>query len=333
MKKATKKIRIGILLLAFVAVSMVAASGCFAKEATVKFPEKAITVINQNEAGGPSDVEIRGLQKYWEKELGQPIVQEYITTAGGKLAALTCYKAKPDGYTLYYINMPSCNTGEIIYNAGYKTMEFEFLQNLVVEYRALAVLASNEEIKSIDDLIRIGKEKELTIAHSGLGASSHLQAILLQDKLGINLRDIPFAGAAPAKAAFLGGHVTLWTPDISTVLPLLKEGKVRILAVHAPERSSELPDIPTFKELGYSGLEVFTARGFVAPPGLNPEAKAILIDTLARASSNAEFIEWAKTAGKSLRIVSGEEYRKLAEEVHAMVESVAPIIKKAIEGK
>jgi len=296
------------------------------------YPERPIKVINQNKEGGPSDVEVRGLQPYWEEELGQSIYQEYITAGGGKLAARTAYKAAPDGYTLYYINMPAANVGEVVYEAPYKVLDFTFLQNLVVEFRTLVVLADSN-IKTIDDLIKTAKSKELTIAHSGLGGSSHLQTLLVKNKLGIPLRDVPFDGAAPAQAAFLGGHVDLWTPDASVAYSLAKSGNIRVLAVHASERLPLFPDVPTFKELSYEGMEIFTARGFVAPPGLDPKIRSFLIETLHKASTKPEFMAWAEKVGKSLRVVSGDEYRKMAEEVQAMVTELAPFVKESIAPK
>lgn len=294
--------------------------------AQVWAPTKPITVINPYKAGGAGDLEVKALQPTLEKKLGQSIVTEYLTTGGGVTALEKVFEADPDGYTLVYLNNPAASTSELTEEVGYKTLEFTYLQNVSTEYRCIATLASND-LGSLEDMIALAKGGNVTIAHSGIGSSGHLQTLLVENACEIDLNDVPFEGTSAAKAAFLGGHVDLWAIDAVTVAPLVASGEVRVLAMCAPERHKLLPDVPTFAELGYEGVEVSTSRGFIAPPNLPEEVRLGLIDALSYAVNSDEMLQYADTVGTSLNPVSGEDYKAFTEATYNSIAAIADLFK------
>ncbi len=295
---------------------------------SVDFPTKPITVINPYKAGGSGDLEVKAMQPAMEELFGVSIVTEYLTTGGGTAAVEKVAKAKPDGYTLLYINNPAAIINELTENVQYKTLEdFDYLMNVSTEYRVIATL-SNNDINSVDDIISKCKSGEtISIAHSGIGSSGHLQITLLEKALGIDLNDVPFEGNSPAKAAVLGGHVDLWAIDAVSVLPLVKSGELKVIAINAPERHKELPDVPTFKELGYEGVEVSTSRGYVAPKGLPEEVKEILIDVLKKAVESDGMKSYVEKAGSSINSITGDDYYNFTKSIYESIEPVADLIK------
>lgn len=287
---------------------------------------KPVVVINPSKAGGAGDIEVKTLQPMIEKLLGQPLVTEYLTTGGGVAAYEKVFNAPADSYQLVYLNAPWASIKELSEDVDYKVMEFTFLQNVSSQYRCLAVLSSNE-IKSIDDLVRKAKSGSVTIAHSGIATSGHMQTLLVEKALGIDLTDVPFDGTAPAKAAFLGGHVDVWAIDAVSIAPLVKSGQVRVLAMCAPERHALLPDVKTFKELGYDGVEASNNRGFVASPNLPKEARDGLIKILNAAMNSPEMKAFAEKTGATLNPVSGDEYKAFIGNMHKSIDSIKDLFK------
>lgn len=302
--------------------SSAATSSAASAPATDWKPDKPVTVINPYKAGGAGDLEVKALQPVLEKELGQSLVTDYLTTGGGVAALEKVFDADPDGYTLVYLNNPAASIGELTDTVNYKTLDFTFLQNVSTEYRCIATLSTNK-LKSVDDMVKAAKEGSVTIAHSGIGSSGHMQTLLVEKACGIDLNDVPFEGTSAAKAAFLGGHVDLWAIDAVTVAPLVKSGEVTVIAMCAPERHKLLPDVPTFKELGYDGVEVSTARGFVGPPNLPDDVKAGLIKALNAAVNSDEMLKYAENVGTSLNPLSGDDYKAFTTNTYESIAAIA----------
>jgi tripartite-type tricarboxylate transporter receptor subunit TctC len=320
--KTYRKIAVFLFCLSLYCVSAVCSASPAAAGPAQDFPSKPILILNPYSAGAGGDLEVRALQPTLEKLLGQPLVTDYLTTGSGVAATEKIFAAEPDGYSLLYLNNPASSINELTGDVYYKVLEFEFIQNVSTEYRCIATLSSSG-IKTAQDMIDKSKTQTLSIAHSGIGSSGHLQTLLIEKALGIDLNDVPFAGIAAAKAAVLGAHVDLWAVDIVSTLPLVKSGELVIVAVNAPERHKNLPDVPTFKELGFEGVEVSTSRGFVAPKGLPADVKQKLIQIFNQAVNSDEMKKYAEKAGTNLNPVSGEDYRKFTENTYRTIEAVA----------
>lgn len=284
-------------------------------------PTKPVTILNPYSAGGSGDLEVKALQPALERELGVSVVTEYLTGGGGAPGNESVYGADADGYTILYLNNPAATIMQLTDEVYYDVLDYSFLCNVSTEYRCLAVLADSD-IASLEDLVERSKAGSVfTAAHSGNGSSGHMQILMCEQALGIDLQDVPFDGNGAAKTAFLGGHVDLWAIDASSTYSLVKDGTIRVLAVCAPERLERLSDVPTFSELGYD-VVVSTSRGFVAPPDLPEDIRETLIEALYHAVTSDEMSAFAETSGTNIDPITGDEYFKEASDLYASVDAV-----------
>lgn len=291
--------------------------------------KRPVKLINPFGAGGTGDVELRMVAPLLEARIGVPVVVENLTGAGGRICMEKNFNIKPDGHTIVYANMPAANLGEHLYRGRYKMAEYTFIANLVQEFRFVAV-TNNSPYKTFKDLFEASKTKSLTCANSGLGSSGHLGSVLLAEKVGLKHDIVPFDGNAPAKAAFLGGHVDFWMPGHTDVKSLVKEGKIVLLAALAPHRLEGYENVPTLKELGYTDIPVFTARGFCAPKGMDPALRAKLVAVFKDVLNDPKFLSWAKEVERPLNTAAGDDYYKLFKEIDDAVQDVLPVMKKSI---
>lgn len=287
--------------------------------------EKPITIINPYKAGGAGDLEVKAMQPALEAALGQAVITDYLTTGGGVAAFSKVYNAEPDGYTLLYISNPAAITKEFTDDVDYKAMDFTYLRSVSAEFRCIAARPGGG-MQSLDDLVERAGSGELTIAHSGIGTSGHIQTLLVENALNINLNDVPFEGTAAAKAAFLGDHVDLWAIDCVSVAPLVESGDAVVLAICGPERSPLLPEVPTFAELGYEGVIAANARGFVAPPNLPDHIKDALITALDSAMESDGMISYGESSGSTWHTLSGDDYRSFAQETYDSTAEIADLL-------
>ena len=280
-------------------------------------PEKPITIINPYKAGGNGDLEIKAMQPALEAALGQPIISEYLTTGSGVAATEKVYNADPDGYTLLYLSNPAASVSQLTDEVDYDIREFEFLRSVSGEWRCVGA-RPELGITNVEELKALASEKTLTIAHSGIGSSGHIQTLLVENALGIDLNDVPFDGSAAAKTAFLGGHVDLWAIDGTTIAPLIESGDAVAIATCGAERHKALPDVPTFAELGYDGVLAANNRGLVAPP---VEA---LIEAINTAMDSEGMVSYGETSGSTWHTYAGEDYEAYALEVYNSSVAIAP---------
>ena len=232
------------------------------------YPSRAITLVVPYAAGGGNDVMARIVAEKMSRSLGQQIVIENKGGAGGSIATRQVAKAAPDGYTLGLSGTGTHAINPTLYaNVGYDPRK-DFAPIGLIATSALVVLVNNAvPAKSIPELIALAKKEDgkLTYASAGVGSGIHLGAELFATMAGIKLSHIPYKGSAPA-------------------LGLVKDGKVRALAVTGPQRSPLLPDLPTVAEAGpLPGYEAVLHYGIVAPAG-TPQP---VIDKLAAAMKAA----------------------------------------------
>jgi tripartite-type tricarboxylate transporter receptor subunit TctC len=278
--------------------------------AAEKFPSREITILIHHMPGGSLDLASRIAAEYLRKELGVPVVVENRAEAGGVKAVLDVYKGKPDGYTLIATLFPAFAQMEIVYKGPFKLLDLTYLAGF---YRSEMLVGVNKDspYKNLKELIEASKKKSLNCSISGVGTMSHLTAMVLKQKVGVNLEAVPFK-------ALLGGNVDLITVEPLTYL--LQKEKVRPLAVFSNERVRNLPDVPTFKELGYDVPPGYSSIGYAGPPGLPEDIRKILSDAFAKALRNPELISKVENMGPTHAYMPGPEYRKVAESFYRMVE-------------
>jgi tripartite-type tricarboxylate transporter receptor subunit TctC len=254
--------------------------------AAAEYPVRPVTLIVAFTPGGPSDVLARILGKRLHELLGQPFVVENRPGAGGNIAAETVANAPPDGYTLLMGNNSILATNASLYKKLSYDPEKDFRPiSLIGSQANILVVNPALPVSSMAELIALAKAKpgQLNFASSGHGAAAHLAGELFRTEAKVDIVHVAYKGAAPALQDVIAGHVHMMFATAASVVGLIKDQKVRPLAVTTPKRTALLPDIPTVAELGIPGFDAATWHGLVAPAGASNE----VIGTLHFATATA----------------------------------------------
>jgi tripartite-type tricarboxylate transporter receptor subunit TctC len=234
------------------------------------FPTKPIRIVMGFPAGGPLDQHARLLTDRLQTQLGQPMVIDYKSGAGGTVGAQDVMKAPPDGHTLML-----ANTGVMVINpALYSKLPYSTLRDFVPVARTamqpLAFLVNPKvPVNTLPEFIQYAKERpgQINYGSAGNGGSSHLVPEMFKSATGVFMVHIPYRGSAPAFTDLMAGQVQFMAESIPQAAQYHKQGKVRALAVTSRERNPALPDIPTVMETGIKNFEVVGFYGFLAPAG------------------------------------------------------------------
>jgi tripartite-type tricarboxylate transporter receptor subunit TctC len=258
------------LVLAGMAASLLPAVVAVAAE----YPARPVTLVVAFTPGGPSDVIARILGKRLHEMLGQPFVIENRPGAGGNIAAEAVANAAPDGYTLLMGNNSILATNASLYKKLNYDPERDFIPiGLIGTQANILVVNPSVPAKSMAELIALAKSKprQLNFASSGHGAAAHLAGELFRTAAKVDIVHVAYKGAAPALQDVVAGHVQMMFATAASVVGLIRDGKVRPLAVTTSKRTALMPDLPTVAELGISGFDATTWHGLVAPAGTSKE--------------------------------------------------------------
>jgi tripartite-type tricarboxylate transporter receptor subunit TctC len=259
--------------------------GSFAARAA-DYPTRPITLTVAFTPGGPSDVLARIVGRKLEQLLGQPVVIENKPGAGGNVAAELVAHSQPDGYTLLNGNNSILATNAALYKNINFDPEADFAPIILLGSQA-NILVVNPDVpaRSMAELIALAKANpgKLNFASSGYGAAAHLAGELFKTEAKVNIVHVPYKGAAPALQDVIAGHVQMMFATAASVVPHIKDGKVRALAVTTLQRTAVLPDLPTIDELGLKGFDATTWHGLVAPAKTPKDIVAALHDAAAKA--------------------------------------------------
>jgi tripartite-type tricarboxylate transporter receptor subunit TctC len=257
-------------LLASVAASLWLATTAVAAE----YPARPVTLVVAFTPGGPSDVIARILGKRLHDMLGQPFVIENRPGAGGNIAAEAVAHAAPDGYTLLMGNNSILATNASLYKKLNYDPERDFLPiSLIGSQANILVVNPSVPATSMAELIALAKAKprQLNYASSGHGAAAHLAGELFRTEAKVDIVHVAYKGAGPALQDVVAGHVQMMFATAASAVGLIRDGKVRPLAVTTSKRTALLPDLPTVAELGLPGFDATTWHGLVAPAGTSKE--------------------------------------------------------------
>ena len=260
-----------------------------AAPALAQYPARAITLIVPYAPGGGNDVMARIVADKMSAALGQQIVVENRGGAGGSIATRQVARSEPDGYTLGLGGTGTLAIDPTLYsNVGYDPRK-DFAPVGLIATSALVVLVHPSiPAHSVKELIALaGKEPgALNYASAGSGSGIHLGSELFASMAGIKLTHVPYKGSAPALTDLLGGHVAIYFSSLPPAIGLVKDGKVRALAVTGAKRSPVFPDLPTVAEAGLPGYEAVLHYGIVAPAGTPGPVIAKLNQALQTALAN-----------------------------------------------
>lgn len=292
------------------------------------FPNKPLNIIVSYDAGGGTDTTARTLQPFLEEELGVTVNIMNKPGGSGWVGWNGIANAKPDGYTIGFLNSPNFASGLVN-----PTMEkqidldsFQTIGNHVADPGAVAIRVDDDRFSNFKELVEYAKKHEVTTTATGVAGDDHLVTLKLNEALGTKFRVIQFEGTAKSRAAFLGGHVDVLITSVGEAYPMHQEKQLKVAAVTAEEKSPFLPDVPTVAESGYETVISQSTRGLVAPAGVEPEKIEILEEALEKAATNAEHVEKMKEIGTQAHYVNGEEYRKLLEQDVKDIEALKDLL-------
>ncbi|SAI34521.1 putattive exported protein [Bordetella ansorpii] len=252
-----------------------------AAHAAESYPSKPVRWIVPYAAGGGSDFLARTVGQGLTTRLGQPVVIDNKPGGNTAIGASETARSAPDGYT-----MLSADNGTLVFNpALYQKLSYDPVKDLApvtLMGRFPMILVAGPALKANDvkGFLEAAKSsgKGLDYGSAGAGSPHHLAMELLKVNTGVNLVHVPYRGAAPALADVAGGQIPAMMVDLAAGAGFIQGGKVRALAVANPTRLPQLPDVPTFAELGYKGVEAAALVGIVVPAA-TPQP---VVDTLNR---------------------------------------------------
>ncbi len=254
------------------------------------YPARPVTLLVAFTPGGPSDVLARILGKKLEQILGQPFVVENRPGAGGNIAAEALAHATPDGYTLLNGNNSILATNAALYKKINYDPEKDFAPvGLIGSQANILVVNPAVPAHAMAELIALAKASpgKINFASSGYGAAAHLAGELFRTQAKVDIVHVPYKGAAPALQDVIAGHVQMMFATAASVVPHIRSGKVRALAVTTLKRTALFPDLPTIDELGLKGFDATTWHGLVVHAKTPKDVVATLNRALAAALADA----------------------------------------------
>ena len=232
------------------------------------WPSKPVRFVIPFAPGGPADIIARLTGQYITDILGQPVVVESRAGAGGNIGAAAVAKSAPDGYTALVTSSAFAVNVTLSANPGYDA-DRDFIPTAVVAKQAnLVFVHPGVSAKTLAELLALAKNSKLAFASPGSGTTPHLTAENLFNVISkLEMPAIHFRGAGPSAAAVVGGEPLVGAGALATPLPHVKAGRLRALAVSSAARVAALPDVPTFAESGFPGVEDDTWIGIFLPAG------------------------------------------------------------------
>jgi tripartite-type tricarboxylate transporter receptor subunit TctC len=242
------------------------------------FPAKPIKLIVPFPAGGPNDIIARIVGQRMSELTKQPVVIDNRGGQGGALGTDAVAKAAPDGYTIGIVNCGALAINQSMEKVPYETLKDLAPITLVVTVPEMLVVASNVPAKNMSELVALAKAQpgKLNFASTGPGSLPHLACELLKLTAQIDIAHVPYRGAAPAINDLLGQQVQMTFLDLPAILPHIRSGTLKPIALGTDARAPTAPDVPTTFELGMPALRIENWYGRVAPGGTPPAIVAAL---------------------------------------------------------
>jgi tripartite-type tricarboxylate transporter receptor subunit TctC len=243
-----------------------------------EFPSKPIKLIVPFPAGGPNDIIARIVGQRISELTKQPVVIDNRGGASGALGTDAVAKAAPDGYTIGIVNAGALAINQSMEKVPYETLKDLAPVTLVVTVPEMLVVASNVPAKNMAELVALAKAQpgKLNFASTGPGSLPHLAGELLKLTARIDIAHVPYRGAAPAINDLLGQQVQMTFLDLPAILPHIRSGTLKPIALGTVARAPTAPDVPTTVELGMPELRIENWYGMIAPAGTPPAIVAAL---------------------------------------------------------
>jgi tripartite-type tricarboxylate transporter receptor subunit TctC len=247
---------------------------------TPAYPDRPVKIIVPFAPGAGTDAMGRLVAQKLGELLGQSFVVENRAGASGAIGTQAVAQAAPDGYTLLLIASPFTTVAASLPSAGYDPIKNFTPVGMVASGPLVWATNNATPVKDMKELLSLAKSKPgvLNYGSAGAGGVNHLVLELLKSRTGTFITHIPYRGVAPATMDMISNQVQLVTGTIPALLPFIKDGRVRALAVTSAKRSPALPDVPSMAEAGLGGIDVVNYFGIMAPAG-TPEAVVAKLNT------------------------------------------------------
>jgi tripartite-type tricarboxylate transporter receptor subunit TctC len=234
------------------------------------WPNRPVLIVVSSGAGGAADIVARMIGEKLGPAIGQPVVIENRTGAGGHIGAASVARANPDGYTLLMSGSPTHSVGPHLFkNLPYDPMRDVPPVAMIGVAPNLLVVSSALPVQSVANLVQLARDKPGTVTYSsaGIGTSGYLAAELLKSTAGLNMSHVPYKSGPEAVTGVLTGSVTFLFFTLPSVLPQVESGKLRALAIASATRSALVPNVPTIVEAGFKDFDVIAWYALFAPRG------------------------------------------------------------------
>ena len=292
------------------------------------WPAKPISLIVPFPPGGTTDVLARALGEKLSQNLGQPVIVENKPGAGATLGADFVAKAKPDGYTLL---MGAVH--HTIASSVFRKLPYDFQKDFapvttVALVPNVLVINANTPAKNVAELVALAKAKpgQSSYGSNGNGTAQHLIGTQFQNLTGTEIVHVPYKGSGPLATDLLGGQITMSFDTVTPVLPHIKSGKLRALAVTTAKRSAALPDVPTLDEAGLKGFDIGTWFGVLAPAATPKDIVAKLNAEMVKVIQSADFRKRMDEIGAE---PVGDSSAHMAQQIKSETDKFAKLVKEA----
>ena len=300
-------------------VAVACAAVSFSVMAQNKYPEKPIRMIVPFPPGSASDFLARTVGQKLNEQYGQQVVIDNRPGAGGVVGSTMITKAVPDGYTLGLIGQPYLITAILQKDAPYRALEDVATIAQVAALANVLVIAPNLPIKTTAELIALAKAKpgELNFGSAGIGASSHIAGEAFKAAAGINVVHVPFKLLSDVFTEMIAGRVHMYVFPLPAVMPMLKDGKLHVLAVGTAQRVPSLPGVSTISESGLPGFQSLSWFGVVAPSKISRAIVQQLNKDIIAILQQPDTKERFMRQGAEAVITTPEDFQKLMQSEYA----------------
>lgn len=318
------------------ATSAVIASVAITSSAYAEWPDRQITMIVPFAAGGPTDVIARIVGESFQRTLGKPVVIENVAGAGGTTGITRASQSQPDGYTIMMGHMGTHGAAPALYpNIKYDpTKDFTPI-GLAAGTPILIVTRKSLPIANLKEFVSYVKAnaKTLSEAHAGVGSVSHTTCTLLQATIGVTTARVAYRGTGPALNDLVAGQVDYGCDQIVNLVPQIKAGNIRAIAIATDQRSPALPDVPTTAEGGLPGYKVSAWNALFGPKGLPKDVADKLVGALDKALDDETTRKRLLELGSVLPDKAGRTPAALQKLVESEVKRWGPVLKAAMAGE
>lgn len=275
------------------------------------YPSKPIRLLVGYPPGGGIDFAARTVQLPMQEALKQQIVVDYKPGASGMIAATELTRQAPDGYTVLLANTgPFAIAPYLQSKPPYDPVKQFTYIGQISQGSYIAVTRPEHPAKNLQDFVAWAKAQtgQVTFASGGNGTSTHLNGELMNQVTGLDMTHVPYKGSAPAVHDLLGGQTQILIDAGTVLLPQIKGGKLKALAVTGPRRDPQLPDVPTVGELGLGGMESVGFQGLVGPAGMPKDVVDRLAAELTKALAQPDIKAKFATAGSEVHPLGPPEF-------------------------